>query len=462
MRNLRGARLCRTGRLGAAAILLVVAAGLGVSPRTAQADDPGSGNTNTFYLTAEADSLDVVVTTRYLPVVTEVSGSPWGASTSLNSLGQSLADAGAPYSPFAYSVPGTVNGARPAQAPAVPEPPGYVSASYPDSPSASQTEAGYQISATTSANEAKGEVHLGAEQPGANLASLSAVAATTEKPDGSVVAQATAGVDALDLGGVADIGNVSSTEQMTEQNSHAPQVKGATSLGTITLLGKTTGLSTSGANVLGEGVPVPISSASLDPLNAALVPAGVKLAYLPQSFTYTDGTQSSGPNPDSSRTLQSVDSGALQVTITRQVTEPITTTLTLGRVYLSVTATSGLSPGVLGGLGSTGSTGSTQSAPANTGAAGGRQLTGGMPQGSSAPSFAGTPQSSARTGPLANTPARPAAPSSRQAPNLTRIARTGPSSQSLYMLLVLAAAAALGGSQLIRLTSVRLALSRYR
>jgi hypothetical protein len=406
-------------------------------------------------MSAEADALDVVVATPFLPVVSQVSASPWGASASLNSVGQSMADAGAPYSPFVYSLPGTVGGLGAGLVPPIPQPPGYVSAAYPTRTSASQTQAGYQLSAVTTESDAKGEVNLGAEQPGAGHANLFALAETTANADGSVTANARAGVDLLNLGGLADIGNLSSTEQIIQQANQAPQIKGSTSLGTITLLSLPTGLSGSTGQLLGVGLPIPISGAILGALNQVLAPGGVSLTYLPQTFTYTDGTQSTGARSDSSKMVQSVDSGALQVTVTQKLSgEPVTTTVTLGRVYLSATDTPGLSPGV------------SQTGPDTNAGAGSAPATGtsagnlpAAPPGT-APGLASPALAPASAPSLASTPPTSGSGTSQAAaPTVGRVTRTGPSGESLYLLLVLAGAAALGGSQLIRLVSVRLALS---
>ena len=48
-----------------------------------------------------------------------------------NSLGESISDAGAPYSPSIASLPGTINGLGAGNFPPLPPLPGYVSASYP-------------------------------------------------------------------------------------------------------------------------------------------------------------------------------------------------------------------------------------------------------------------------------------------------------------------------------------------
>jgi hypothetical protein len=194
-------------------------------------------------------------------------------------------------------------------------------------------------------------------------------------------------------------------------------------------------------------VPIPLSAATIDIVNKILGPGGVKLAYLPQTFIYTDNTTTTGSAPDPSKTAKSVDSGALQVSITRQLTQPVTTTFTLGRVYVSATDTAGSSPGSLG------SPDTTAGSDAGLAAAS-------SPPGST-PSLAGTttPGTPGQPPSLAS-PATIGPNGSRALPSLAGAARTGPSAESVYLILVVAAAAALGGSQLIRLVAIRLALSR--
>jgi hypothetical protein len=436
-------------RLLAVLGLLGATAGLSAGSAAAQSGDqtggPGSGNQNTFSLSAEADSLDTVLASPYLPVVTQISASPWGASASLDSLGQSMADAGAPYSPVVYSLPGTIAGLSGGQLPPLPAPPGYVAASYPTHPSAKQTQSGYQLSATTTGQDAKGQMQAGADQTGTNPANTFATAESTANHDGSVTVKASAGVDLLNLANLADVGNLSSTESMSLQADRKPVIKGTTNLGTITLLDKPSGLSGSTANLLGVGVPIPLSGPTIDVVNKILGPGGVKLAYLPQTFIYTDNTTTTGPAPDPSKTAKSVDSGALQVSVTRQLTQPVTTIFTLGRVYVSATNTAGLSPGSLGGPGVSSSGGS------------------GLPAASSPPGstsgLAGIPPATPSQPPSLASPATTGRNGGPALPSLAGTAPFGPSAESFYLILVLAAAAALGGSQLIRLVAVRLALS---
>ena len=202
-----------------------------------------------------------------------------------------MADAGAPYSPSVASLPGTVNGIGDGNVPPLPPIPGYVSASYPSTPTNNQTQGGYQIASSASANSAKGTVSLGVQPSGSQNSTFFASAETTANGDGSVTVDASAGMDALDFGQLFDLGNVSSTMSMTQQSNQQPTVTSQTNLGTITLLGQASGLNAAGVSALGEGTPIDINSAVLGALNSLLSGAGIKFTYLPETFTYTDGQQ---------------------------------------------------------------------------------------------------------------------------------------------------------------------------
>ncbi len=146
-----------------------------------------------------------------------------------------------------------------------------------------------------------------------------ASAETTANPDGSVTLNASAGMDLLDFGQLLDLGNVSSSLSMTQQSNQQPKVTSHTTLGTITLLGTSTGLLGKGVSALGVGVPINVNQELIGTLNTALAKTGLKLTYLPVTYTYTDGTSSTGSSPDSAKTLEAVDSGALQVTYSQNI-----------------------------------------------------------------------------------------------------------------------------------------------
>ncbi len=298
-------------------------------------------------------------------------------------------------------------------------------------------------------NNAKGTVSLGVQPSGSPNSTFFASAQTTANPDGSVSLNASAGMDLLDFGQLLDLGNVSSSLSMTQQSNQQPKVTSQTTLGTITLLGQASGLVGKGISALGINVPVDITTQLIGPLNTLLAKTGIKLTYLPVTYTYTDGSSSTGSSPDSAKTLQAVDSGALQVTFSQNLPSQGQTTLsaTLGRVYLSTTDTPGIGPttgnsGVaVGNTGNTGSAALSTSVVGNSGAfTGNTGLTSGsQPPSSSSPS-GGTSSQALATGPA-------------------YLIEHGPPIESVYLVLVLGALALLLASQAIRYLAVRLALS---
>lgn len=427
-----------------------IAATSGAGAETGNTGSSGAGNTNTYDLSAQANALDVLLTDPSLPLSGDLNYEvgPWGASASVNSLGESISDAGAPYSPSIASLPGTINGIGAGNLPPLPPLPGYVSASYPSNKAAIQSQAGYDIAATAQANSAKGAVGLGVQPAGSPQPTFFANAQTTANSDGSVTLSASAGMDVLDFGQLLDLGNVSSSLSMTQQANQQPKVTSQTNLGTITLLGTSTGLLGKGVSVLGIGVPIDINSELIGTLNTVLAKTGIKLTYLPVTYTYTDGTSSTGSSPNSAKTLQAVDSGALEVTFSQNFPSQgqVTLSATLGRVYLSTTDTPGIGPttgnsGVIAG-----NTGTGTAPPSSPSTVVGNS---GVVTGNSGPSSTGS--TAPASAPSGNTQALASGPA--------YLVEHGPPIESVYLVLVLAALGLLLASQAARYLAVRLALS---
>ena len=336
--------------------------------------------------------------------------------------------------------------------PPLPPLPGYVSASYPSKPTNNQTQGGYQISSTASPNDAKGSVAIGAQPVGSPHATMFSSAEAGANADGSVTVSGSAGLDALSFGQLFDIANVSSSLSMTQQANGQPKVTDQTDLGTITLLGQASGLAGNGVGVLGTNVPIDISNEVIGTLNTVLAQSGVQLTYLPETFTYTDGSTSTGARPDSSKTLQAIDSGALKVTVLENIPGQGTYggTFTIGRVYLSTSDAPGIVPAV-GNTGTTGNTGNTGVATTSVTSSPSSLA----PLGNTGTGTVSIP--SGGTGAGSN--AAPTAPAPALALQPTFALEKGPSAESLYLLLILVALAVLAASQAVRYFSVRLALS---
>jgi hypothetical protein len=422
--------------------------------------DPTSG---TFSLAAEADGLNVEVGfPGELPLVQTVAASPWGASAVLDSLGGSSAAAGTPYSPFLYSLPGTINGLGSGQTPPLPQAPGEVSTSYPTTPTASEAVGPYNLSAKSGPDHSSGAVADGANPPGSSNTTVFANADAIANSDNTVEASATAGVDLFDLGGVLDIGKVASFETIKESRSQRPIVTGSTDLGVATLLGSGTGVSNNNVVIPGgSSVPIPLSTAVMPTLNAALQPAGISLTYIPQSFKYTDGSSSTGGSPIPTKTLQSVDSGALQVAVTRSIPgqATLTITYTLGRVFVSATSTAGLAAS--NPITPTGGGGLTSGAPATTAPGAGSSALGTSTVVSGNQPSTNIPTTSG-AGPAQANPA----PGIQPVPQLgatTPVLRRGSAESEMeifYIILAVGGLAALASSLLVRHLGVRLAFFR--
>jgi hypothetical protein len=453
-RRLRLVQLLSLAALVAGLGGIAAASGAGAQAGNTGSTGSGATNTNTFNLSALANALDVLITDPSLPLSGDLDYEvgPWGASSSINSLGESISDAGAPYAPSIATLPGVINGLGAGNLPPLPPLPGYVSASYPSTPADLQSQAGFDIAATAGAMTAKGAVGLGVQPSGSPNSTFFATAQTTATSDGSVALNASAGMDLLDFGQLLDLGNVSSSLSMTQQANQQPKVTSQTTLGTITLLGQSTGVLGKGVSVFGIGVPIDINAQLLGPLNTLLAKAGIKLTYLPVTYTYTDGTSSTGSSPDATKTLESVDSGALQVAFSQNLPSQgqVTLTATLGRVYLSTSNTPGIAPtGNSGTVGNTGSpvVGSTLPGSTVLGNTGGGGVAGntGLPSSPSQPASALPSSGGSSPRALATAPAY--------------AVEEGPPIESVYLVLVLGALALLLASQAVRYLAVRLALS---
>lgn len=441
-------RLERAARL-LTALGLVGVAGVAVPPSAAAAP-PAE---NTYTLSAEADGLSVVVSGDGLPLVQTIALAPYGAAASGSSVGESMASAGIPYSPLAASLPGTVNGlGAGGLLPPLPPLPGYVSSSYPSREKDKQTQGPYAISATSQQYRSRGEAALGPQNPGGTSAFF-ASAEVHADDDGTVTATGTAGADLLSFGDLLDIGNVSSTTTMTQEPSGAPKITSETKLGTITLLGKLSGLTGTGLSLLGMNLKVPLTTTLIPVLNNVLKPFGLGLQYLPVKYTYTDGTTSTGA-PEPSKKVQGIDSGGLQVTFAQDTKAAgvVTTTLVLGRVFLSSNNEKGVpftpppvsepAGGAVGGVSAPPPVqGPAPAAPVDTG---------------------GEPVAAGQDVPAPPTPQAPTAAPPVDAPVasgqiLVADVRTT-AAQGLFLVLALGALAVFGASQLIRLFGVRMQL----
>jgi hypothetical protein len=402
-----------------------------------------------FDLSSEAVALQSTATDPSVPLGLPFSVGSYGASSLLNSNGESAADAGAPYSPLVSSLPNTGNGVAfstfGTALPVVPQFPGYVSAKDPVTPLAKQNAGGYELVATANDNAASGKVNMGGQASTAEENNAFAYANSVSTADG-VLSEASAGVHALTLDGIMDLANFSSYASLSRGSDGRTVPVVRTNLGTITFAALTSGLTDQGLTAFGS-TPTPVSADGLAALNAALKPSGITLTYLPEQYTYTDGTTSVGPKVNEKKTVAGVVSGALQIFATYTAERGTSTeTITIGRVAVNASGQT-----ISGGIAST-STGANTS----TGSAG-TQLpsTGVDAAGLTLPgAVAGAAPGSGLVGaaPTAAIPTQSFTPAASFA--IDPQART--QFDSIYVILAIAAGVALLGGQVIRLVAVKL------
>lgn len=427
---------------------------------------PGTKNPNNFELFALANPVEFYAASLAVPVVQEYSAGPYGASAAASSSGVVRADAGAPYSPFLFSLPGTATGAT-GGAVDVPTPPGYVVASFPTSPEAESEQGAYSLSATASAQSARGETSV--RPPAAGDAvpeSGYALATSSANADGSVTVRAVSRVDSFAFAGV-ELSRVEADYTLTLQPSGASTLKGQVRLGAVTAAGLTSGLTESG--VVAAGMPLPVTRENLNTLAPALAAQGVTLNYAPTTFTYGDGSTSSGGDPVKGKTLQSVRFGGLVVGGKGEIPGqgPAELQVTLAALDLSATNLAVPEDAVPG----TGSApGDTITEPGGTGESGevptGSDVTGSGSTDVGTESSPVSPELPEELTPGTDaTVPEPAAlepvpqTAGETAPVEQRAVRVNGepavSTESFYLVLVLAAAVALGSSQLVRFLAVR-------
>lgn len=404
-------------------------------------------STQIFDLSSDAVAVQSTATDPSIPLGLPFSIGSYGASSLLTSNGESAADAGAPYSPLVSSLPNTGNGVAYStfgQAlPVVPALPGYVSAKDPVTPLAKQNAGGYELVATAGPSAARGTVNMGGQSATSTENNAFAYASSASSAEG-VLSEASAGVHALTLDGILDLANFSSYASLTRTADGTTVPSTRTSLGTISFAALTTGLTGDGFTALGSD-PTPVSADGLAALNEALKPAGVTLTYLPERYTYTDGSTSTGPTVDQKKTVSGVVSGALQFFISYTGDRGTSTeTITIGRVAVNATssnpgagiaaaAPADSAPTGTAGLPATGvDAAGLPDAAEVAGAAPGSGLVGATPTGA-IPTQTFAPAASFRLDPQAMT-----------------------SFDSVYVVLAIAAGVALLGGNVIRFVAIKL------
>lgn len=317
-----------TARRRRASLASVVLAGLAgvvlaaVPPARAQAVS------NTFFANIDASGVHFHLSGQGLPGAQLIEAAPWAALGRLDN-SQSLGQAGAPYlGDFVTPLIGTVNGlgGGGTNLPPLPTLPGYVSSDYPNSPSASQENAGFLISSESEERAVTSRVQVGAPPVGVegNSSIFAAAHAEFDVEAGVLTAEGESGLEGLNFGGVVRIGKVSSSVRVVDDGEAEPQVDYSTDIGLVTVLGIPIGIDEDGVSVLGTSIPLlqPADQA----VNDALESLGLSLRVLPAQTLVDEETGR----------VEVVATGALQIGYDAELpTVGLTRVkLTVGRVYL--------------------------------------------------------------------------------------------------------------------------------
>lgn len=272
------------------------------------ADAEGGGNNNQYAVAVEADGVNIDIHNQSFPLTDVIGASPYSAIATLDSSGSSTATAAAPYfGAFLQPLFSTANGLGPGLVPQLPTVPGYVLSSYPTTPSAKQSNGSYNIAADSKTDRSAGTVRLGVVQPGTD-GNIHALANTIANSNGSVAASGESGVETLNIGGVLSIGKVVSSLTMTAPGSKEPKIATSTLVSALEVNGVPIGIDENGITVLGTNSAIPAEQFNAS-VKDALAAAGISLTYLP-------ATETIDPLTDF---VQTVESGALQVTLTQAV-----------------------------------------------------------------------------------------------------------------------------------------------
>ncbi|HEX3614710.1 MAG TPA: hypothetical protein VHU88_23685 [Sporichthyaceae bacterium] len=258
----------------AGASVLVLTAG------TARADD------NRFALTAQGDSQYYQVDGEDIPGSPKNTAGSLTAQSHLDSTGQSASFAGAPYyGNSAETLPGLINGA-PSQFgynnPILPFShfPGFVTATYPSAPEASDANYYYKVHAEAGEHGAQAAGSNGAPEsiPAPNQ-QQSATAETKKLDDKSTVATAE-GAAAGFVEGPLEVGYSEAKATITDAGG-APKVVSAV-FGRFSIGGQAFGYDKAGFTYLGQSAD---KKAAIDGANAALSAAGLQLDIAPETTT---------------------------------------------------------------------------------------------------------------------------------------------------------------------------------
>lgn len=247
--------------------------------------DVGAQASGAFTATARADSYQVTVVDRALPLVPEgiVTTSVSSAQVLLNSLGQSQGFAAGPDLDFVATLPPTANGLLGGQAPPLPDYPLQVTSDHPTQGESIQELGPYRLEARSTAHSsfAQNRAGLSTTSP-ALLSVVSAADVTRDESTGAVTARASTTTDPVQVGGLLQIGRIESTASATALPDEPPALTSSFTVGALTIAGVAVEIDENGVSVADSTIPLDAT-----PVAESLAGAGISLALVPEERTDT-------------------------------------------------------------------------------------------------------------------------------------------------------------------------------
>lgn len=389
-------------------------------------------------------------------VDTFVDGGGPVAQTIIDGLGNSRGFASSPYpGDLAISGPGLLAGLT--GLPSPPPYPFYVDSSYPTKEEAKFAQPGYELLAKSTEQSSESTATTGGVSGESGVGVTKVRAFSSRDPaTGAVSAEASGTADIINIGGVLRIANASAMAKVTRAPGAEPTRESAFSIGAVTISGQTVGISDKGFTLGPNNTPIPPDN----PLAAALEQAKISVRYL-----YAQDNPDGVVSPGLVITHEAqIPGGPLMVF--RYVFGQMTAHATVSGSPTSIGTGLPLETGPPSDAGDSAADGVSEAPVAadfGAGAPGQGGLHTGIPPSGSTGSLAGSGAYGAGAGAPATAEARlegasPTAPVAEGASPLAGGQRaSGPSAESVYLIIVLGALAALGGGLVIRILGVKLA-----
>ena len=418
----------------ASTVVAVAAVAVGVAGTLAA---HGQSELTAFEATASAEGVRIGVAAPNFAVVDQLAdvGAPV-AQSAVDGLGNSKAFASNPYpGELVITGPGLLAGLT-----GLPNPgnyPLYVATSYPTAPAAKISQPGYELSAKSADASSEALASSGGLPADTSIAAARATAISHRSATSATVsAEAASAADAVSLsGGALRIGAVRATAKVSRRPGSPITRSSSLSIDGVSISGQAVGISDKGLVVAGTTTPI----ADHDPLAQALEQANISVRYV-KAVSDPDGVVSPGLVVSQRQQVPQGPTLFLTYVFGRAVAHASLASATAAPV--GVVQIAGAPP-----LGEGESPMATRGTDAGVGI-GVAAAASPAAQAAPAPRVArGTPVPGAETT-AAATPARA----------LSRAAdKGGPSSTSIYVILIIGAVIAFGGGQLFRRLGVRMA-----